>query len=51
MSVFVEWRKYINFVGESGWHCAINREPGENPGQSRCGNSLMTKAKSFMPLI
>lgn len=32
--------KCINFAGESGWRNAIKREPGANPGQSRCGESL-----------
>lgn len=32
--------KCINFANESGWRNAIKREPGANPGQSRCGESL-----------
>lgn len=29
----------INFAAENGWQFAIKREPGESPGQSRCGKS------------
>ena len=32
--------RICNFAGESGWPLAIKREPGVNPGQSRCGKSL-----------
>ncbi len=32
--------RICNFADESGWPLAIKREPGVNPGQSRCGKSL-----------
>ncbi len=39
-NIFGVRENYINFADENGWLIAIKREPGESPGQSRCGKSL-----------